>query len=179
MADIPADDHERARTAAGFWNTHLSPLHGALISAAVLNDGVMMRPTLIQTFESAQGKTLYEFSPRVLRRVVKKATAHKLVEMMSRTTHVGTARKYFRLRNEFPGDIATGGKTGTLSRKQPSYLGYTWFVGFGEGKEKGGPEIAVGGLVCNKPLWHIKGPYAASEAIRVYIEQERKRIKAI
>jgi hypothetical protein len=36
----------------------------------------------------------------------------------------------------------------------------------------------VGGLVCNKPLWHIKGPYAASEAIRIYIESKRDQITA-
>ena len=176
-AEIPEDRHERARTAAGFWHTHLSPLHGALIGATVLNDGVMMRPTLIESYETADGQVLYEFEPRQLRRVMKKSTARQLKSMMQRTTHVGTARKYFRFRNEFPRDVRAGGKTGTLSRKKPSYLGYTWFVGFGEDEEDETIEVAVGGLVCNKPLWHIKGPWAASEAIRKYIQIERDKKK--
>lgn len=176
-AEILDDPHERARTAAGFWHSYLSPVHGALIGAAVLNDGVMMRPTLIESYEAPDGEVLYEFEPRTLRRVMKKSTARQVRDMMQRTTRVGTARKYFRFRNEFPRDIVAGGKTGTLSRKKPSYLGYTWFVGFAEDSHDSDLEIAVGGLVCNKPLWHIKGPYAASEAIRKYITTERKKKK--
>jgi membrane peptidoglycan carboxypeptidase len=178
VAEISDEPHERARTAAGFWNTRLSPLHGAMISAAFMNDGVMMQPTLIESYENEAGQLTYTFEPRVWRRVMNKDTAVTVRKMMNRTTQVGTARKYFRFRNEFPRDITTGGKTGTLSRKSPSYLGYTWFVGYGEANEKDGPQIAVGGLVCNKPLWHIKGPYAASEAIRIYIESKRDQITA-
>jgi membrane carboxypeptidase/penicillin-binding protein len=178
VAEISDEPHERARTAAGFWNTRLSPLHGAMISAAYMNDGVMMQPTLIESYENEAGQITYTFEPRVWRRVMNKETAVTVRKMMNRTTQVGTARKYFRFRNEFPRDITTGGKTGTLSRKSPSYLGYTWFVGYGEANEKDGPQIAVGGLVCNKPLWHIKGPYAASEAIRIYIESKRDQITA-
>ncbi len=174
-AQIVEDPIERSRTAAGFWNTYLSPMHGAMIGAAVLNDGVMMRPSLIESYASPSGKVLHTFSAKPWRTVMRVHTARRLKEMMKRTTEEGTARKYFAHRREFPSDIITGGKTGTLSRKSPSYLGYTWFVGFGEGERREDPEIAVGGLVCNKPLWHIKGPYAASEAIRAYIESARRR----
>ncbi len=86
--------------------------------------------------------------------------------MMKRTTTVGTARKYFRHSKMFPSSkIVTGGKTGTLSRKKPTYLGYTWFVGFGSSKAKH-RDVAVGSLVCNTPLWHIKGSSIAADAIR-------------
>lgn len=179
LAESIADRHERSRMAAGFWHSHLSSLHGAMIGAAVQNGGVMMQPTMIEKVETADGKTLLEFEPKVYKRVMKKKTASQLKAMMSRTTKVGTARKYFRFRKEFPGDISTGGKTGTLSRKEPSYLGYTWFVGFGEDKEDSTNTVSVGGLVCNKPLWHIKGPYAASEGIRYAIVSERKKKKAM
>ncbi len=172
-----SDRHEMARSAAGFWHSTLSPLHGAMISAAVLNDGVMMQPSLIERFEDPSGKTLKEFEAKRFKRVMKKQTARTLKSMMERTTKVGTARKYFRFRKDFPKDINTGGKTGTLSRKSPSYLGYTWFVGFGEDSKNKDIDVAVGGLVCNKPLWHIKGPYAASEGIRLAIESLRTQKK--
>ena len=169
------DAHERARSAAGFWHSTLSPLHGAMISAAVLHGGVMMRPSIIESVHDPDGVLIKSFEPEEFKRVMKQSTASTLKKMMSRTTEVGTARKYFRHRRDFPDDILTGGKTGTLSRKQPSYLGYTWFVGYGEASEDEELDVAVGGLVCNKPLWHIKGPYAASEAIRVTIESLRER----
>lgn len=173
-----SDAHERARSAAGFWHSTLSPLHGAMISAAVMNDGVMMQPSIIESYADPSGKVLKTFKSKKYKRVIKKSTARSLKKMMSRTTKVGTARKYFRLRKDFPKNISTGGKTGTLSRKKPSYLGYTWFVGFGEDDKDSTLDVAVGGLVCNKPLWHIKGPYAASEGIRVAIESMRKKKKA-
>ncbi len=172
-----SDKHERARSAAGFWHSTLSPLHGAMISAAVLNDGVMMQPSMIESYADPSGKVIHTFEPKQFKRVMKKSTARSLKKMMARTTKVGTARKYFAHRKDFPKDISTGGKTGTLSRKKPSYLGYTWFVGYGIDDKNEDLDVAVGGLVCNKPLWHIKGGYAASEGIRVAIESLRKKNK--
>lgn len=177
-ATIPDDPHERARSAAGFWHSTLSPLHGAMIGAAIINDGVMMVPTLVERVEDGKGRELHRFEAKVWRRAVSLKTARALKEMMDRTTSVGTARKYFRQRREFPSSkILTGGKTGTLSRKSPSYLGYTWFVGYGQAKSHSELKVGVGGLVCNTPIWHIKGPYAASEAVRMYIEGELDRLK--
>ncbi len=172
------DKLERARMAAGFWHTYLSPLHGALMSAAVLNDGVMMTPMIVEKLETKDGKVIYTRKQRRLRRVMKASTATKLKTMMQRTATVGTARKYFKHRREFPKSVTAGGKTGTLSRKKPSYLGYTWFVGFGEDTKYEGVEVAVASLACNTPTWRIKGPYISSEAIRKYIELERERRKS-
>lgn len=178
-ADIVADPIERARAAAGFWHTYLSPLHGALIGAAVQNDGVMMRPTLIDSIKNPAGQTLYEFSPRVYKKVMRKDTAQALQKMLQRTATVGTARRYFRQSKRFPKDIIVGGKTGTLSRKSPSYLGYTWFVGFAQDKKLSTRQVAVAGIACNTPKWHIKGTYAASEAVHKAIDVLRERDKKL
>jgi cell division protein FtsI/penicillin-binding protein 2 len=166
-ADIVEDPIERARLAAGFWHTYLSPLHGALIAASVANDGVMMRPTLIDKYVDPSGETLYEFEPRVLRRVMSQQTAKVLAKMLEGTAEKGTARRYFAHRRAVPNDVTVAGKTGTLSNKDP-YLGFTWFVGFG--KDKSGQQAAVAGLACNKPKWWIKGHFAASETLRKYYE---------
>ena len=163
-AEFVDDPFERARSAAGFYHTYLSPLHGALIGATLANDGVMMQPSIVEKLENASGETVIKFTPHVFKRVMKKETARKLSEMMKQTTTVGTARKYFRQRNAFPRDIVVAGKTGTLSNYNP-YLGFTWFVGFAD---RDGQKIAVSGLVCNTPTWRIKGPFAASEAVRQY-----------
>lgn len=169
-ANFVEDPLERARAAAGFWHTHLSPLHGAMIGAAVANEGVMMVPSIVEKFENADGETLHTFEPRVFRRVMSASTARNLGEMMVKTTESGTARRYFKRRRSFPNHITASGKTGTLSNKDP-YLGFTWFVGFAENEKLDGERIAVSGLVCNTPKWRIKGPYAASEAVRMYFEK--------
>ncbi|RAL23648.1 penicillin-binding protein [Lujinxingia litoralis] len=169
------DPHERARAAAGFWHSHLSPLHGAMIGAALANDGVMMRPTLIDRYEAPDGSTLYEFEPRVFREVMRPETARKLGEMMVTTAEQGTARRYFGHNRLFPRSVEVSGKTGTLSNQDP-FLRFTWFVGFARHKEWSDDRgVAVAGLMANDPAWHMVGPQAASEGVRRYYQLERER----
>jgi penicillin-binding protein A len=169
-AEFVEDPLERARTAAGFWHTFLTPLHGALIGAAVQNDGVMMRPTLIAEIRDAAGHTVYRSTPRVLRRVMAKETADVLASLLEQTVSKGTARRYFRRKTGAMKDVVVAGKTGTLSNKKP-YLGFTWFVGFATKDRDPKRAIAVAGLACNSPKWRIKGTHVASEAIRRYFER--------
>ncbi len=175
-AEFVEDPLERARAAAGFWHTHLSPLHGAMIGAAVANEGVMMTPSIVEKYENADGEVLHHFKPRVFRRVMSPNTAKRLGRMMVKTTEKGTARRYFQRRRSFPNHIIASGKTGTLSNKNP-YLGFTWFVGFAENEKLDGERVAVSGLVCNTPKWRIKGPYAASEAVRKHFERREAEVK--
>lgn len=172
-AEFVEDPYERARSAAGFWHTYLSPLHGAMIGAALANDGTMMQPSIIEKVESADGRVLKEFEPVVFRQVMKKETAQLLGRYMERTATSGTARKFFN-RGGFPSDVTVSGKTGTLSNKDP-YLGFTWFVGYGE---RDGHAVGVSGLACNTPLWQIKGGYAASEALRMYFRRQETKLAA-
>jgi cell division protein FtsI/penicillin-binding protein 2 len=176
IAEDIEDPLERARMAAGFWHSTLSPLHGAMIGAAIQNDGIMMQPSIVEKVESEKGLELYTFKPKVFKKVMEKKTANELYKMLLRTNTVGTARKYFAQRTEFPRRVVGGGKTGTLSRKTP-YLGYTWYVGFADDAEVKNGKVAVSGLTCNSPIWHIKGPWAASEAVRKFVEVQRKRAK--
>lgn len=173
-AQMVDDPYERARAAAGFWHTHLSPLHGAMIGAAVANGGVMMAPSIVESFENTEGEVLHQFEPRVFKRVMATETADTLAELMVQTTEKGTARRYFKWRGSFPNHIVASGKTGTLSNKDP-YLGFTWFVGFAENPKLNGKRVAVSSLLCNTPKWRIKGPYAASEAVRSYFEHAKAR----
>ncbi len=176
-AEIVEDPFERARTAAGFWHTYLSPLHGALIGASVANGGLMMRPSIVEKVRTPDGEVLEEFEPEVLRRVMSEKTAELLGEMLQGTTSKGTADRYFAHRGAFPHNVTAAGKTGTLSEDDP-YLSYTWFVGFGEHDHLPERNAAVGGLVCNTPKWRIKGGYAASEGLRKYFELQKNRAKA-
>ena len=169
-AQFVEDRFETARAAAGFWHTYLSPLHGAMIGAALANDGLMMQPSIIERVETAQGKVVQEFEPVLFRRVMAPETARMLGHFMEKTATNGTARKFFRGRG-FPGDVTVSGKTGTLSNKDP-YLGFTWFVGYGE---QDGHKVGVSGLACNTPLWQIKGGHAAAEALKLYFGRPRPK----
>jgi penicillin-binding protein A len=158
------DDIERARTAAGFWNVNLSPLHGALIAAAISNDGIMMRPTLISRIASADGALLYEHTPQPWLVPIQPAHARVLATLGEATTTVGTAAAGFHKDKSFPKDLHVTGKTGTLSNKKP-HLTYTWFVGASPVLQA---EIAVGSLVVNTPKWWIKGFHGAATAFKAF-----------
>lgn len=173
-SDMVANKIERARAAAGFHHTNLSPLHGAMIGAMLTNGGVMMRPSIIEKYESPDGVILHSFEPQELRRVMSAKTAKTLSTLMVPTTTHGTARRHFQNRNTFPRNIEVSGKTGTLSHQEP-FMRFTWFVGHAHHKAwEDHPGIAVGGLVGNTANWRILGPFAASEAVRKYYEVEAK-----
>jgi len=173
-AEVVRDPLERARTAAGFWHTYLSPLHGALIGASLRNGGLLMRPSVIEQVETPDGKVLESFEPEVLRRVMDERTANTLAELLEGTTRKGTASDEFEGRAAFPRDVQSAGKTGTLANDDP-YLSFTWFVGFAHHREFGDRDAAVGSLICNTPKWRIKGPYAASEGIRKFFDLRESR----
>src|SRR4029077_7345625 len=60
--DFPADALEFARTAAGFWHSTLSPMHGALLAAAIANHGEMPAPMLIERAVDRGGRPIVQRS---------------------------------------------------------------------------------------------------------------------
>lgn len=171
--DVPQEKLEFARTAAGFWHSHLSPLHGALIAASIANRGRMMRASVVDRVLDAQGKVLMRSEPLLQRKVTEPHIAAQLGQMMRSTVQQGTSRRTFhdtRGRPLCPG-IEVAGKTGTLSQEKP-YRGYTWWVGFAPVKE---PKIALAVLVVNEPNWRIKASQVAAETLRHYLVDMPKR----
>ncbi|MFT5359297.1 MAG: peptidoglycan glycosyltransferase [Polyangiales bacterium] len=176
-AEVPSDRLERARTAAGFWHMHMSPMHGALIAATIANDGQMPRPALVERVDDVAGEVFYEHEPSIHRAVITRRTARAVGTMMERTVSRGTGRRSFHDErgNPFLPDIRVAGKTGSLSAERP-YRGYTWFVGYAPADN---PTIALAALVVNTPRWRIKAAYVAREALRYHlIEAPRERAQA-
>ncbi len=167
VPDHESDRLEFARTAAGFWHMHMSPLHGALIGATFANDGRMPRASMIDRIVSPDGEVLQRHEPEVFRAVISRRTAREVGRMMENTVRRGTARRTFHDRRgrAFLPDIRIAGKTGTLSSERP-YRGYTWWVGYAPADA---PTIAVAALAVNTPLWRIKASYIAREALRYYL----------
>jgi len=165
--DVPAEPVEFARTAAGFWHMHMSPLHAAMIAATIANQGKMMRPHIIDHIVDDTGHTVSRTEPELHRAVIERRTAEQVAKMMRATVTHGTARKIFydSHGNPFLPGIAVAGKTGTLSKERP-YRGYTWWVGFAPADK---PTIAVAALVVNSPKWRIKASFVAREALHYYL----------
>jgi cell division protein FtsI/penicillin-binding protein 2 len=163
---IPEDKLGFARTAAGFWNTTLSPLEGAMIASTVANRGETLRPVLVESVTDASG-TIYEAPKRaVLRRTIRPETAAALTSMMETTTSNGTSHRAFRdlEGRSFLPNISVAGKTGSLIRAETQQF-YTWFVGFAPSRS---PEIAISVLAVNTPTWRAKANVIARDVLRAY-----------
>ena len=90
--DVPADDPlEFARTAAGFWHSTLSPLHGALLAATVANRGEMPSPRLVTRVVDAKGRAVLR--PRLASRSVLTAAAAAQVGRMMEIRHAWGPRR--------------------------------------------------------------------------------------
>jgi peptidoglycan glycosyltransferase len=168
LLDVPSDKLEFARTAAGFWHTTLSPLHGAAVAAAIANKGKMMRPELVDSVLDANGQTVFKAEPELFRKVMEPHIAAQLGTMMTATVKQGTCRRTFRDARGRPllPNIEVAGKTGTLNRETPSFRGYTWWVGFAPVDD---PKIALAVLVVNSPMWRIKASQVAAETLKHYL----------
>ncbi|MHB8482444.1 MAG: penicillin-binding transpeptidase domain-containing protein [Nitrospiria bacterium] len=168
-AYIPEDRKEVAFTAAGFGDIEMSPIHGALIASAIANGGDFLIPHLIEKVIDRDGNELYAPAREVVGQVASKNTTDLLKEMMGKTVIMGTSRRAFRFshRSAALRDITIGGKTGTLTGKDPRGK-YSWFVGMAP-LEK--PEIAIAALVINSGRWRIKGSDIAKEGFTAFFKR--------
>jgi len=160
-AEIPDDGLGFAKSAAGFGDVKLSPMHAALIAAAVGNGGLAMEPSLIDAVDGER------VEPTGSMRLLNVETAGALRDMMKLTVSGGTATYAFRERRRMVlGDIEVAGKTGSMSTHRGPFKDYSWFVGFAPADD---PKIAVAAVVVNGPKWRIHAPYIAREALKAYL----------
>ena len=129
---VPTEPLEFARTAAGFWNTTLSPMQAAQLSAIVARGGEAVRPSIVDKVVSNAGAMLWTApSEPAAHRAIASETADQLAAMMAHTVSEGTSWRAFhdpRGAAFLPG-IEVAGKTGTLTDGE-THRYYTWFTGF-------------------------------------------------
>jgi cell division protein FtsI/penicillin-binding protein 2 len=165
-ADIPDDELERARAAAGFWHSELSPLGGAVLANVIASGGRLVTPRVVHAvIERGEEQTLIPAAPR---RTIDEETAAAVAAMMIGTTETGTARKAFRDGKGRPWlDVDVAGKTGSLTRRKPEWLDYSWFVGFAPADS---PEVVVSVLLGNGAGYRFK----AHTLARLVLEATRR-----
>jgi len=165
---LPDDDLGYARTAAGFWNTTMSPFQGVNLATTVANGGEMIRLSVVSSVKDSEGEIYHGPTVRMpIKRVMSEATASQIRTMMEETVESGTSYKSFhdRAGRAYLPDIHVAGKTGTLTKPTAEGPFYTWWVGFAPSDK---PEIAISVLVANGAKWRVKATNLASDMLRVY-----------
>jgi cell division protein FtsI/penicillin-binding protein 2 len=171
---IPGEPLEFARTAAGFWNTTLSPLQAAQISAIVAHEGEAVRPHVVDRVTSDRGEAIWSAPDEApSRRAIGRDTAQQLTAMMERTVSEGTSFRAFHdpSGGTFLPGIGVAGKTGTLTEAE-SQRYYTWFTGFAPvHPDASARQVAIAVLVVNGPTWQVKANVLARDVLRAYFAE--------
>ena len=165
-ASEPQSSHGLMLMGAGLdHEVKISPLHAAVMMAAIANNGKMMAPTLTDRISDSKGGSREVFAPREIRSLVAPETAKALTRMLSRTVTAGTSRRAFHDRRGRPRlDVEVAAKTGSISGSTPRGH-YSWFAAFAPTNN---PRIALVALVINQDKWKIKSTQVGELALEEF-----------
>lgn len=168
-AEHPATDDDLRLMGAGLGReVKISPLHAAVMMAAIANGGTMLAPSLAEEVRNARGELAYAHQPRPLRTVVQPEVAAQLTRMLSSTVNTGTSRRAFHDRRGRPklADINIAAKTGSINGTDPQGH-YSWFAAYAPVED---PKIALATLVINRDHWKIKASQLGEQALEAFFK---------
>ena len=122
-----------AQSAIGQRDVRATPLQVALMTNAIANGGVQMKPNLIKTLRSPDLRVIDEPKPEVLRTSTTPEISRQISEWMTSVVSNGIARGA-----AVPG-VQVAGKTGTAELGTDG-LNNSWFTGFAPAND---PQVAV------------------------------------
>jgi peptidoglycan glycosyltransferase len=127
------DDAQTALTSFGQFDVRVTPLQMAMVSAAIANAGIEMKPYLVDQIFTSNLTLLEEGNPTELRRSITTSSAERLKTMMIAAVSSGVSSNA-----KIPG-VKVAGKTGTAENgvDDPYTL---WFTGFAPADN---PQVAV------------------------------------
>ncbi|WP_022765607.1 peptidoglycan D,D-transpeptidase FtsI family protein [Butyrivibrio sp. XPD2006] len=120
--------------------TSVSPMHMNMITCAIANEGVLMKPYMVDSIKSVDGKTVKEYEPSAYKRLMTAVQADTLKGMMKEVVETGTASKLKGL------SYTAAGKTGSAEFTNTTTDSHAWFTGFAPADD---PEICVTIIVEN------------------------------
>jgi cell division protein FtsI/penicillin-binding protein 2 len=166
------DPYHWAELTCGFnRETLISPVHGAMMAASIVNDGKLMEPTIIQRITDNEKETVYAGPMSIMRQVISRKASQEMKALMAATISCGTCRRTFRgyRRDPVLSKLLIGGKTGSINNKTDE-LHYDWFVGFCA-EMKGTRKLALAVLVVHDKLLRARAQEFARLAMRYYFKK--------
>lgn len=134
--DLVSDNPTEAiiHSSFGQGKTIVTPLQMNLITCAIANDGVLMKPQVLERVETATGSTIKDYEPSVYKRLITVQESEIITNLMEQVVQVGTASKLKGL------SYTVAGKTGSAEYDSSKQLSHSWFTGFAPVED---PEIAI------------------------------------
>ncbi len=133
-----SEENEIVETAIGQGKTLATPLHMAMVASAIANDGIMMKPYIVDHIQYYNGDISKTTVPEKIEQIISVEEADIITDMMISCVSegTGTAAQIYGI------DVA--GKTGTAENATGS--DHSWFIGFAPAND---PKIAVAVMIEN------------------------------
>ncbi len=168
---IPGDPFNLSRTGAGFGAVTISPIHAAALVAAIGNKGLLPVPQIIEKMVDSEGNSI-PIALRSPKQIIDAEIASSLIEMMTQTTKVGTARSPFVSTKKHPGfPFEIIGKTGTLQGKAPKGL-TKWFIAAAPASD---PQIAIAAVVVDARYGRETPTYLGRQVFDYFFEKHNRK----
>lgn len=132
-----SNSDEVTQTAIGQGETLVTPMHMALITSAIANDGVLMRPYVVDHTENYKGVAVKNYKPSQYGSLLTKEEAAKMQGFMSLVVSEGTGSK---LNGQ---GYQAAGKTGSAEFSSNKSESHAWFTGYASTAEKGTIAVTV------------------------------------
>ncbi|MEU0370143.1 penicillin-binding transpeptidase domain-containing protein [Streptomyces sp. NPDC006283] len=138
--DKKMDRPGNALSSIGQFNTATTPLQMAMVTAAIANDGKLMKPYMIDQLEAPNLDVIEKTEPEEMSRPLSQENAQLVQQMMENVVENGTGGNA-----AIPG-VEVGGKTGTAQHgENNSKNPYAWFISYA--KDDNGSPVAVAVVV--------------------------------
>ena len=149
-------DSDMIQASIGQGKTQMSPLHLNMITDAVANGGLLMKPYEIDHVETSEGKVIKQNKPEEYGSLMTPDESQKLTELMKDVVEEGTGKK---LRDA---GYTAAGKTGSAEYDNIKGDSHAWFTGFAPADD---PQICVTVIIEGAGSG---GDYAVPVAKRIF-----------
>lgn len=127
-------DSDIMQAAIGQGTTQITPLHLNMITCAIANKGMLMKPYMVDYVKNNEGNIIKQFSPDSFKRLMSEEEAAALTDLMREVVETGTGTKLSGL------SYTAAGKTGSAEYSNVKTESHAWFTGFAPAEE---PEVCV------------------------------------
>lgn len=158
VIDADTPDSAIMQAAIGQGTTQITPLHLNMITCAIANNGVLMKPYLVDCVKNHDGNVIKQFNPDTYRRLMSETEAAALNDLMQEVVKSGTGTKLSGL------SYTAAGKTGSAEYNSVKTDSHAWFTGFAPAEN---PEVCVTIIIEGAGSG---GDYAVPIAKRIFNE---------
>lgn len=138
----------------------VSPIQLVTAMSAVANDGVLMKPQVVQEIKDAKGVTTKKYEPEPVRQVISKSTARQLCGILEKVVSEGTGK------NAYLEGYRVAGKTGTAQKAgKGGYMQGRYIASFGGFAPADDPKVALL-VIIDEPTGAYFGGLIAAPAFQ-------------